>query len=118
LARRRFLNPRLRFSWPAAPCCCWRCTAGARERRQARYLRSTDLGFAAADIGKINVGEMSTYVAVARAIAPQVQRKLAIGRIKGRSVKAREGASLDIHIKLHIVSTCDSVLIPPNGRAT
>jgi ATP-independent RNA helicase DbpA len=48
-----------------------------------------DLGFAAADIGKINVGEMSTYVAVARAIAPQVQRKLAAGRIKGRSVKAR-----------------------------
>ncbi|ACB35259.1 DEAD/DEAH box helicase domain protein [Leptothrix cholodnii SP-6] len=48
-----------------------------------------DMGFAGAQIGKINVNEFSTYVAVAREIAPQVERKLAAGRVKGRSVKVR-----------------------------
>jgi ATP-dependent RNA helicase DbpA len=48
-----------------------------------------DLGFAAAQIGKINVNEFSTYVAVARDIAPHVLRKLAAGKVKGRSVKLR-----------------------------
>ncbi len=48
-----------------------------------------DLGFAAAQIGKINVNEFSTYVAVAREVAPQVLRKLAAGRVKGKSVKVR-----------------------------
>ncbi len=48
-----------------------------------------DLGFAAAQVGKINVNEFSTYVAVAREIAPQVMRKLASGKVKGRSVKLR-----------------------------
>ncbi len=48
-----------------------------------------DLGFAATQIGKINVNEFSTYVAVERAIAPQVLRRLAAGKVKGRSVKVR-----------------------------
>jgi ATP-dependent RNA helicase DbpA len=48
-----------------------------------------DLGFAAAQVGKINVNEFSTYVAVAREIAPQVVRKLAGGKVKGKSVKLR-----------------------------
>ena len=48
-----------------------------------------DLGFAGADIGKINVNEFSTYVAVAAAIAPQAERKLSAGRVKGKSVKVR-----------------------------
>ncbi|MEY8879606.1 MAG: ATP-dependent RNA helicase DbpA [Leptothrix sp. (in: b-proteobacteria)] len=48
-----------------------------------------DMGFDGAQIGKINVNEFSTYVAVAREIAPQVEHKLATGRVKGRSVKVR-----------------------------
>jgi ATP-independent RNA helicase DbpA len=48
-----------------------------------------DLGFAAAEIGKINVNEFSTYVAVAREVAPAVLRKLAGGKVKGKSVKVR-----------------------------
>jgi ATP-dependent RNA helicase DbpA len=48
-----------------------------------------DLGFPATQIGKINVNEFSTYVAVDRAIAADVQRRLAAGKVKGRSVKLR-----------------------------
>jgi ATP-dependent RNA helicase DbpA len=48
-----------------------------------------DMGFAGTQIGKINVNEFSTYVAVARDIAPQVMRKLAAGKVKGRNVKVR-----------------------------
>jgi ATP-independent RNA helicase DbpA len=48
-----------------------------------------DLGFAGAQIGKINVNEFSTYVAVHRDIAPDVVRRLGTGKIKGRSVKLR-----------------------------
>jgi ATP-independent RNA helicase DbpA len=48
-----------------------------------------DLGFAGTQIGKINVNEFSTYVAVERGIAPDVLRKLASAKVKGRSVKVR-----------------------------
>jgi len=48
-----------------------------------------DLGFAGTQIGKINVNEFSTYVAVERGIAQQVLRKLSGGKVKGRSVKLR-----------------------------
>ena len=48
-----------------------------------------DLGFAGAQIGKINVNEFSTYVAVERGIAPQVLKKLSTAKVKGRSVKLR-----------------------------
>jgi ATP-independent RNA helicase DbpA len=48
-----------------------------------------DLGFAGAQIGKINVNEFSTYVAVARDIAQQVLKQLDSGKIKGKSVKVR-----------------------------
>jgi ATP-independent RNA helicase DbpA len=48
-----------------------------------------DMGFAGTDIGKINVNEFSTYVAVAAGIAPQAERKLSAGRVKGKSVKVR-----------------------------
>ncbi len=48
-----------------------------------------DLGFAAAQIGKINVNEFSTYVAVDADIATQAERKLNAGRVKGKSVKVR-----------------------------
>ena len=46
-------------------------------------------GLAAALIGKINVNEFSTYVAVAREIGPQALRALNEGKVKGKRVKAR-----------------------------
>ena len=46
-------------------------------------------GFAAAQIGKINVNEFSTYVAVARDIADAALRALNNGTVKGKRVKAR-----------------------------
>jgi ATP-independent RNA helicase DbpA len=48
-----------------------------------------DMGFAGTQIGKINVNEFSTYVAVDRQIADQALRKLQAGRVKGKSVKVR-----------------------------
>ena len=48
-----------------------------------------EAGFAASQIGKINVTEFSTYVAVDRDIGKQVASKLSSGRIKGKTVKAR-----------------------------
>ncbi|RYX96420.1 MAG: ATP-dependent RNA helicase DbpA [Comamonadaceae bacterium] len=48
-----------------------------------------EAGFAKEQVGKINVNEFSTYVAVDRAIAHEAVRKLSAGRIKGKSVKVR-----------------------------
>jgi ATP-independent RNA helicase DbpA len=48
-----------------------------------------DLGFEGAQIGKINVNEFSTYVAVAADIAAQAERRLNAGKVKGKSVKVR-----------------------------
>ncbi len=49
-----------------------------------------DLGFGAEQIGKINVGEFSTYVAVARDIARDALRGLNAGKVKGKAVKVRK----------------------------
>jgi ATP-dependent RNA helicase DbpA len=56
-----------------------------------------DLGFAGTQIGKINVNDFSTYVAVDRGIAAQVLHKLAGGKVKGKVVKVRllDGRSQD-----------------------
>ncbi|OYW24525.1 MAG: hypothetical protein B7Z49_02840 [Hydrogenophilales bacterium 12-63-5] len=40
-------------------------------------------------MGKINITEFHTYVAVAREIAQQAVRWLASGKIKGKTVKVR-----------------------------
>jgi ATP-independent RNA helicase DbpA len=48
-----------------------------------------DLGFAGTQIGKINVNEFSTYVAVERSVADAVLRGLNTGKVKGKSVKVR-----------------------------
>ena len=48
-----------------------------------------DLGFAGTQIGKINVNEFSTYVAVERSVADQALRGLNAGKVKGKSVKVR-----------------------------
>ncbi len=48
-----------------------------------------DLGFKGEQIGKINVNEFSTYVAVERSVADAVLRGLNTCKVKGKSVKAR-----------------------------
>ena len=50
-------------------------------------------GFAATQIGKINVNEFSTYVAVARDIADTALKALNKGTVKGKRVKARPVAN-------------------------
>jgi len=50
---------------------------------------TADLGYSREQVGKINVNEWSTYVAVDRAIAHTVASRLNDGRIKGKSVKVR-----------------------------
>jgi len=48
-----------------------------------------EAGCRAGQIGKINVNEFSTYVALERAIAKSTLKKLSAGTLKGRRVKAR-----------------------------
>ena len=50
---------------------------------------TADLGYQRDQVGKINVNEWSTYVAVERSIAQQAASRLNAGRIKGKSVKVR-----------------------------
>ncbi|WP_427911608.1 ATP-dependent RNA helicase DbpA [Ramlibacter sp. MMS24-I3-19] len=48
-----------------------------------------DLGYTREQVGKIDVNEFSTYVAVERSIAQQVAARLNAGKVKGKSVKVR-----------------------------
>jgi ATP-independent RNA helicase DbpA len=48
-----------------------------------------DLGLDAAAVGKIDVNDFSTYVAVRRDVADQALRGLNAGKVKGRAVKVR-----------------------------
>ena len=48
-----------------------------------------EAGFAKAQVGKINVNEFSTYVAVSRDIAREAVKRLSAGRVKGKTVKVR-----------------------------
>jgi ATP-independent RNA helicase DbpA len=48
-----------------------------------------DMGLQGEQIGKINVNEFSTYVAVERSVADQALRGLSAGKVKGKTVKAR-----------------------------
>ena len=48
-----------------------------------------EMGFTREQVGKINVNEFSTYVAVQRDIAAEVARRLSAGRVKGKLVRAR-----------------------------
>ena len=46
-----------------------------------------DAGYTKEQIGKINVTDTTTYVAVERGIAREALRKLSAGTIKGKRVK-------------------------------
>jgi len=48
-----------------------------------------EAGFRAEQVGKINVNDFSTYVAVDRDIAQEALRRLNAGKVKGKSVKVR-----------------------------
>jgi ATP-independent RNA helicase DbpA len=48
-----------------------------------------EAGFRAEQIGKINVTEFSTYVAIERGVARDALRKLGAGKVKGKKVKVR-----------------------------
>ncbi|MBK6006316.1 ATP-dependent RNA helicase DbpA [Ramlibacter ginsenosidimutans] len=50
---------------------------------------TADLGYTREQVGKIDINEFATYVAVARDIAKDVVAGLNAGKVKGRSVKAR-----------------------------
>ncbi len=52
-------------------------------------LTGLEGGFTREQIGKINVTEFSTFVAVQRNIADEALRKLNAGKVKGRRVRAR-----------------------------
>ena len=74
------------------PMCTLQIVGGRKEKiRPGDVLGALtkDMGFAGADIGKINVNEFSIYVAVRAGVAAQVLRKLGAGKVKGRSVKVR-----------------------------
>jgi ATP-independent RNA helicase DbpA len=50
---------------------------------------TADLGYTREQVGKIDINEFATYVAVQRGIAHEAVARLNQGRIKGRTVKAR-----------------------------
>ena len=50
---------------------------------------TADLGYTREQVGKIDINEFATYVALDRRIAHEAVARLNAGRIKGRSVKAR-----------------------------
>jgi len=52
-------------------------------------LTGPDGGYTRAQIGKINVTEFTTFVAVERGIAKEAMRRLNAGTVKGKSVKVR-----------------------------
>jgi ATP-independent RNA helicase DbpA len=68
-----------------------RSSAGARKIRPGDVLGALtgEAGFTASQIGKINVNEQSTYVAVERGIARQALKRLLDGKIKGKKVRVR-----------------------------
>ncbi|MDB5881324.1 MAG: ATP-dependent helicase DbpA, partial [Ramlibacter sp.] len=50
---------------------------------------TADLGYTREQVGKIDINEFATYVAVARGIARGAVARLNEGRVKGRSIKCR-----------------------------
>ena len=48
-----------------------------------------EAGFTREQVGKITITDQNTYVAVARAIARDAVRKLAAGKVKGKTVRVR-----------------------------
>jgi ATP-independent RNA helicase DbpA len=65
---------------------------GRKEKIRAGDVlgaQTGEAGFTREQVGKINVNDFSTYVAVDRAIGAQAVQRLNQGRVKGKAVKAR-----------------------------
>ena len=76
----------------AAPMATLQIVGGRKEKIRAGDVLGAltgDAGFSKEQVGKINVNEFSTYVAVDAGIAKEAVRRLSEGRIKGKSVKVR-----------------------------
>nr|WP_145552436.1 ATP-dependent RNA helicase DbpA [Variovorax boronicumulans] len=77
---------------PAPPMATLQIQGGRKEKIRAGDVLGAltgEAGFTREQIGKIDVNEFSTYVAVARGIAQQAASRLDRGRIKGKSVRVR-----------------------------
>jgi ATP-independent RNA helicase DbpA len=75
-----------------APMVTLQIAGGRKEKIRAGDVLGAltkDLGFDGKLVGKINVNEFSTYVAVDRGIAKEAMRGLNTGKVKGKSVKVR-----------------------------
>ncbi|MBT9501824.1 MAG: ATP-dependent RNA helicase DbpA [Burkholderiaceae bacterium] len=57
-----------------------------------------EAGYTAAQVGKINITEFHTYVAVARDVAAEAVRKLSAGKVKGKKVKVRKLVDLGMDL--------------------
>jgi len=76
----------------APPMATLQIVGGRKEKIRAGDVLGAltgDCGYAKDQVGKINVNEYSTYVAVDRSIAEEAARKLDNGRVKGKSVRVR-----------------------------
>ncbi|MBO9677144.1 MAG: ATP-dependent RNA helicase DbpA [Acidovorax sp.] len=74
------------------PMCTIQIIGGRKEKIRAGDVMGAmcaDFGYTREQIGKINVNDFSTYVAVDRKIASAACAKLNAGRVKGKTVKAR-----------------------------
>ena len=75
-----------------APMATLQIVGGRKEKIRAGDVLGAltgDCGFSREQVGKINVNEFSTYVAVRQEIAAEALLRLNQGRVKGRSVKVR-----------------------------
>jgi len=77
---------------PAAPMATLQIVGGRKEKIRAGDVLGAltgEAGFQKEQIGKINVNEFSTYVAVNADIAREAVSRLSEGRVKGKSVRVR-----------------------------
>jgi ATP-dependent RNA helicase DbpA len=75
-----------------APMVTLQIVGGRKEKIRAGDVLGAltgEAGLSASHIGKINVNEFSTYVALERTVAKRALRWLAEGKVKGKRVKAR-----------------------------
>ncbi|MDO9089973.1 MAG: ATP-dependent RNA helicase DbpA [Burkholderiaceae bacterium] len=75
-----------------APMSTLQIVGGRKEKIRAGDVLGAltgEAGFQREQVGKINVNEYSTYVAVDRAIAREALARLSAGRVKGKTVKVR-----------------------------
>ncbi|MGZ8256330.1 MAG: ATP-dependent RNA helicase DbpA [Gallionella sp.] len=75
-----------------APMVTLQILGGRKEKIRAGDVLGAltgDAGYTREQVGKINVTEFSTYVAVAKNIAAEAVRKLNAGKVKGKTVKVR-----------------------------